>query len=126
MPSEAILVVDDNLANLKLMRTVLVAEGYQVETAVDAADALSKLESFRPRLVLMDIQLPVVDGLELTRRIKENPRFLNVRIVAVTSYAMKGDEERILSSGCDGYIAKPIDTRRLPSILRGYLDGAER
>lgn len=113
MAAEPILIVDDNPVNLKLARVLLAAEGYQVRTAVSAEEALDLLREFRPRLILMDIQLPAMDGLELTRRLKTDPRMEGVLIVAMTAYAMKGDQERVLAAGCDGYIGKPIDTRRL-------------
>jgi two-component system cell cycle response regulator DivK len=122
MAGEPILIVDDNAANLKLARVLLASEGYEVRTAADAEDALAVLKVFRPRLILMDIQLPGMDGLELTRRLKADPAMRGVVILGLTAYAMKGDEERILAAGCDGYIAKPIDTRRLPSQVAEYLE----
>jgi CheY-like chemotaxis protein len=121
MAGEPILIVDDNPANLKLARVLLTTEGYQVRTAADAAEALTVLESFRPRLVLMDIQLPGMDGLELTRRLKADPATRGTIILALTAYAMKGDEEKVMAAGCDGYVSKPIDTRTLPDIITGYL-----
>ena len=127
MGAEPILIVDDNPVNLKLIRVLLSGEGYDVRTAVDAEEALAALETFRPRLILMDVQLPGMDGLELTRRLKADPDRANVVIVALTAYAMKGDEQKALEAGCDGYIAKPVDTRRLPSVVAAYLghgDGA--
>lgn len=121
MAGEPILVVDDNAVNLKLARVLLASEGYEVRTAADAEEALAVLKVFRPRLILMDIQLPGMDGLELTRRLKADPAMRGVVILGLTAYAMKGDEERILAAGCDGYISKPIDTRRLPSQVAEYL-----
>ena len=125
MAGEPILIVDDNPANLKLARVLLASEGYEVRTAADAEEAVAVLKAFRPRLILMDIQLPGMDGLELTRRLKADPEMRGIVILGLTAYAMKGDEERILAAGCDGYIAKPIDTRRLPSQVAEYL-GATR
>ena len=122
MPADSILIVDDNAANLKLVRIVLAAEGYGVLTASDAEEALEVLRDFTPRLILMDIQLPGMDGLELTRRLKADPKTQGICIVGLTAYAMKGDEERIRAAGCDGYIAKPIDTRRLAGQLKEFLD----
>lgn len=122
MAGEPILIVDDSPANLKLARVLLASEGYEVRTAADAEEALTVLKAFRPRLILMDIQLPGMDGLELTRRLKADPAMRGVVILGLTAYAMKGDEERILAAGCDGYIAKPIDTRRLPSQVAEYLE----
>jgi two-component system cell cycle response regulator DivK len=121
MAGEPILIVDDNPVNLKLARVLLAAEGYEVRTAVAAEEALEVLEEFRPRMILMDIQLPGMDGLELTRRLKADPRMREVVIVALTAYAMKGDEERVLAAGCDGYIGKPIDTRRLAAQVADLL-----
>lgn len=118
-----ILVVDDNVTNLKLIEYLLQAKGYDVLTAVDAESALEAVRSKRPSLVLMDLQLPGMDGLELTRRLKSDPSTREILIVAVTAYAMKGDEQRALDAGCDGYIAKPIDTRALPQMVESHLDG---
>jgi CheY-like chemotaxis protein len=116
-----ILIVDDNPLNLKLARVVLETEGYTVRTAVDAEEALRVLEVELPKLILMDIQLPGMDGLELTRRLKANVSTSMVLIIAVTAYAMKGDEQRALAAGCDGYIRKPFDTTTLPVVIADYM-----
>lgn len=121
MAGETVLVVDDNPQNLKLARVLLQSEGYEVHTAVDAEDALARLEAITPALILMDLQLPGMDGLELTRRLKADPERRDMIIIALTAYAMVGDEERALEAGCDGYITKPIDTRALPSLLESHL-----
>src|SRR3981081_4565771 len=113
MAADSILIVDDNEANLKLLRWLLEKKGYEVHTACDALTARASIRAVRPRLVLMDIQLPDVDGLELTREFKADPGLRDIPVVAVTSYAMKGDEQKALDAGCDGYITKPIDTRGL-------------
>ena len=126
MAGEPILIVDDNPTNLKLARVVLAAEGYEVRVAVDAEEALALLDSFHPRLILMDLQLPGMDGLTLTRRLKGDPATSGVAIVALTAYAMKGDEEKARQAGCDGYITKPIDTRTLPGVIAGVLAGQGR
>jgi CheY-like chemotaxis protein len=118
---EPILIVDDNPANLKLARVMLSAEGYEVRVAVDAEEALALLDGFRPRLILMDLQLPGMDGLTLTRRLKDDPATRDVVILALTAYAMKGDEEKALLAGCDGYVTKPIDTRTLPLVIARVL-----
>jgi CheY-like chemotaxis protein len=120
---ESILIVDDNPVNLKLARVLLAAEGYTVRTAGDAEEALAVLAQFKPRLILMDIQLPGMDGLELTRRLKAQEGTRDIIILAMTAYAMKGDEERVLAAGCNGYVSKPIDTRTLPGVLGAYLEG---
>lgn len=114
MAGENILIVDDNPQNLKLARVLLVSHGYTVRTAIDAEDAMKALAEFTPRLILMDIQLPGMDGLELTRALRLDPARRNIVIVALTAYAMKGDEEKAIAAGCDGYITKPIDTNALP------------
>ena len=121
MSSETILIVDDNAVNLKLLRVTLTVAGYEVRTAVDAEQALGLVVTFSPRLILMDIQLPGMDGLELTRRLKEDPATNGTIIIAVTAYAMKGDEQRVLAAGCDGYLTKPINTRTLASTIARYL-----
>ncbi len=117
MANEPILIVDDHETNLKLARVVLVSEGYEVRTATDAEHALAVLAEFRPRLILMDIQLPGMDGLTLTRSLKADPEFASVLIYALTAYAMKGDEEKALAAGCDGYITKPIDVEMLAATV---------
>jgi two-component system cell cycle response regulator DivK len=122
MPGEPILIVDDNVMNLKLIRVLLAGEGYEVRVASDAAEALAVLRTFHPRMILMDIQLPGIDGLELTRRLKAAPETRNVIVLALTAYAMKGDAQRMLEAGCDGYIAKPIDTREFPATVARFLN----
>jgi CheY-like chemotaxis protein len=126
MTSNEILIVDDNPGNTKLLTFVLENQGYQVKTAASADEALLVLREFRPRLILMDVQLPGMDGLELTRRLKKDPTHGNAIIVAVTASAMKGDEEKAVEAGCDAYITKPIDTRALPRIVASYLDAARQ
>ena len=126
MSGDPILIVDDNPVNLKLARVLLADEGYEVRTAEDAGEALALLKEFHPRLILMDIQLPGMDGLALTRMLKATPSLRDIVILGLTAYAMIGDEERILAAGCDGYIAKPLDTRTLPGIVASHLDGAAR
>jgi PAS domain S-box-containing protein len=121
MASVPILIVDDNPANLKVARFALESEGYHVRTAADSEETLKILQEFRPQLILMDIQLPGMDGLELTRRLKADPLMRQIVIVAVTAYAMKGDRERALGAGCDGYIAKPVDPIQLPFQIAEYL-----
>ena len=124
MEGTSILIVDDNAQNLKLARVVLANEGFDVYTASNAEDALELLRTVTPRLILMDIQLPGMDGLELTRRLKADPATRSIRVIALTAYAMKGDDEKAFAAGCDGYITKPIDVERLPVVVRSYL--AER
>lgn len=119
--SETILVIDDTEANLKLAKVLLAAEGYHILTATNAEDALKVLEIATPGLILMDIQLPGMDGLALTRLLKASPGRGNIMIIAFTAFAMKGDEEKAMAAGCDGYIAKPIDTRLFGTQIARYL-----
>src|SRR5580698_1684994 len=122
MAGEPILIVDDTPVNLKLTRILLVNEGYKVMTAASAEEALELLRSYHPQLILADIQLPGIDGLELTRRIKKNVETRDITVVALTAFAMKGDEQKAVEAGCDGYITKPIDTRSLGARIREHLN----
>lgn len=116
-----ILIVDDNATNLKLASEVLEMEGYRVMRAADAEQALRILEGTVPDLILMDIALPGMDGLTLTRQLKSSARLSKVPIVALSAFAMKGDEARAMASGCDGYIVKPIDTRKFSEQIRSFV-----
>jgi CheY-like chemotaxis protein len=118
--AEPVLIVDDNPTNLKLVAYLVRSHGYDVHTAHDAASALDAIRAVQPRVILMDLQLPGIDGLELTRRLKADPATARIAIVAVTAYAMKGDQERAMAAGCDDYVAKPIDTRALPALIAKY------
>jgi CheY-like chemotaxis protein len=126
MPAPVVLVVDDNPTNLKLIAYLLQAKGYDVHTATDAERALEQVASVNPALILMDLQLPGMDGLELTRRLKADSATKQIVVIAVTAYAMKGDEERAREAGCDGYIPKPVDTRALPRIVAHHLGLSEK
>jgi CheY-like chemotaxis protein len=106
---------------LDLTQVVLESEGFEVRVAEDAEQALKTLETYRPHLILMDIQLPGMDGLELTRRLRLNPALREVIIVALSAYAMKGDADNARLAGCDGYVTKPINTRTFADTVRGYL-----
>ncbi len=125
MAGELILIVDDNAINLKLVKILLLKEGYDIITAGDADEVLAALETSKPRLILMDIQLPGMNGLELTYRLKKEPATKDILIVAMTAYAMKGDDLKAKVAGCDGYITKPIDTQALPGIIKEYLKKSE-
>ncbi len=116
-----VLVVDDNLINNELVRFVLEAGGFEVDVAVDAARALELLAVQPPDLVLMDIQMPGMSGLELTRRLKSDAATRPIPVVAFTAYAMKGDEARLRDAGCDGYISKPIDVATFAQSVRRHL-----
>jgi CheY-like chemotaxis protein len=122
--SARILVVDDNPTNLKLASDLLEMEGYEVDRAFDAEQALQAIERQPPALILMDIALPDIDGLTLTRQLKADIATRHICIVALTAYAMKGDDQKARDAGCDGYIAKPIDTRGLPIQIAEYLSHA--
>jgi len=116
-----ILVVDDNPTNAKLLSLLLTGEGHEVRVAASASQALAVLAGWSPRLILMDVQLPDMDGLALTRKLRADPSTRGVRIVAVTAFAMRGDEDKAREAGCDDYLAKPIDTRTLPGRVLGWL-----
>lgn len=126
MAGERILIVDDNATNLKLVAYLMKANGYTVDTALDAESAIEAIRHNHPDVILMDIQLPGIDGLELTRRLKAEPATRDIVIVAVTAYAMKGDQAKALAAGCDDYITKPIDTRALPETIARHLARREQ
>ena len=121
LQSESILIVDDVPTNLELMRMLLSRLGHQVYTARTGEEALEIAKEIRPRLVLADIVLPGMDGLEMTRRLKSAPETQNTVVLAVTALAMKGDEQKALEAGCDGYITKPIDVRMFSALIQKYL-----
>ena len=106
---KTILLVEDNEVNRRLAGFLLRSQGYQVREATTAAAAFEMVEKERPDLIVMDIQLPGMDGLEITRKLKEQPATADIPVVAVTSFAMKGDREKALAAGCAGYVTKPID-----------------
>ncbi len=122
MPEKAtILYVEDNPDNRALIRRVLQAEGYQMIEAGSAKDALTMIETAHPNLILMDINMPDMDGYTLTARIKKTPGFDVIPIVAVTANVMRGDREKSLEAGCDGYIQKPIDIDTLTTQIERFL-----
>ena len=123
MNNARILIVDDNHANQHLISYILEYDGFEVLTADDAESALEIIDKTPPVLILMDIALPGMDGLTLTRQLKANPTTSHIKIVALTAYAMKGDDEKAREAGCDGYITKPIDTRGISEEVRGFLGG---
>jgi CheY-like chemotaxis protein len=116
-----ILIVDDNAINLKLAGDLLELEGFDVSRAIDAESARDLIQEITPDLILMDVALPGMDGLTLTRLLKEGGKTKTIKIVALTAFAMKGDQEKIITAGCDGYIAKPIDTRKFSETVKGFL-----
>ena len=121
LSSPKIMVIDDNPTNLKLATDVLEAAGYNVIRAEDAERADAMLERALPDLILMDIGLPGMDGLTFTRKLRTDQRTQGIVIVALTAAAMIGDDVKALEAGCDGYLAKPIDTRRLPDQVARHL-----
>jgi CheY-like chemotaxis protein len=121
MKIKTILVVEDNELNMKLVRGLIKIGKYRMLEANDAEFGIQLIREQQPDLVLMDIQLPGMDGLSATKIIKEDPDLKDIPIVALTSYAMQGDKEKALAAGCTGYIAKPIDTRKFLETVSQYL-----
>ena len=119
-----VLIVDDNELNVQLAAFVLSDGGMEVDSADGASQALLQIAAFRPDLILMDIQMPDMDGLELTRRLKADPLTRRIVVVAFTAFAMKGDEAKMRAAGCDGYVAKPIDVKKFAAQVRACLDGS--
>ena len=122
MTTKSLLIVDDNPENLKLMLMVLASTGHELVTATDATQALRAIEQRIPDLILLDLQLPGMDGLELTRHLRSHAATRAIPIVAVTAYAMKGDEEKAREAGCDGYLAKPIDKGLLRQLVKSHVE----
>jgi CheY-like chemotaxis protein len=119
------LVVDDNSINQELLSFVLEAEGCEVRTACCAEEALDLYQQFTPDVLILDVQLPGMSGLDLTRRLRSHPVESQTCIVIVTSYAMERDRERAFAAGCDGYITKPIDTRTFAAEVLGFMNERE-
>ena len=121
MTGEKILLVEDNEVNRRLAGFLLRSQGYQVREATTASAAFEMVKKERPDLIVMDIQLPGMDGLEATRKLKEQPSTADIPVIAVTSYAMKGDREKALAAGCAGYVTKPIDKKTFIQEVAGHL-----
>ncbi len=119
--SGRILVVEDQEDNRRIMRDLLTSAGYEMLEAVTGEAGVALAETARPDLILMDIQLPGLDGYEATRRIKANPALRATPIIAVTSYALSGDDQKARDAGCDGYVSKPFSPRVLLATIRGFL-----
>jgi two-component system cell cycle response regulator DivK len=119
--SKRILVVEDQEDNRQILRDLLGNAGYELTEAENGEEAIAAVAKQRPDLILMDIQLPVMDGYEATRRIRTNPDLNSVPIIAVTSYALTGDEDKARAVGCDGYVSKPYSPRDLLAKVRTYL-----
>jgi two-component system cell cycle response regulator DivK len=126
MTQQTILYIEDNPGNRLLVKRILEVEGYKVVEAISGLDGLSAAESMRPDLILVDINLPGLDGYELTRRLKQIRHLASVPIIAMTANVMKGDREKSLAAGCDGYIQKPIDVDQLPVQVANYLQAKKK
>ena len=120
--TKRILVIEDQEDNRAILRDLLTSAGFSVLEAVNGAEGVTKARSELPDLILMDIQMPVMDGYEATRRIKADAATASIPIIAVTSYALSGDEVRARAAGCNGYVAKPFSPRQLLGQVRGFLD----
>jgi CheY-like chemotaxis protein len=123
MKNKTILVIEDNELNMKLVRSLLKIGNYEVLEAVDAETGMQLIRKHRPDLVLMDVQLPGMDGLKATRIIKGDSALKDIPVVALTSYAMQGDEEKAAEAGCTGYITKPLDTKAFLEIIDQFIEG---
>ena len=119
--SKLILVVEDQEDNRQILRDLLASAGYDMTEAENGEDAIASVKAQRPDLILMDIQLPILDGYEATRRIKADPQFANIPIIVVTSYALSGDESKARDAGCDAYVTKPYSPRQLLATIKEYL-----
>ena len=124
MAGEVILIVEDNDKNLKLVRDLLQVKGYRTLEAGTAEEGLALAATHLPQLILMDIQLPGMDGVTAVGRLKAEPRTAAIPVVALTAFAMKDDQERFLNAGFDGYLIKPIDVREFPAQVRRYCERA--
>jgi two-component system cell cycle response regulator DivK len=124
--NKKIMLVEDDFINMRLAQHVLESEGYVVLKAATAQEALEQMESVLPDLILVDVQLPDIDGLILVRMLREKPKTRDAKIMALTACAMKGDRERMLKVGCDGYISKPIDVKEFIATVRGVLNAGKR
>jgi CheY-like chemotaxis protein len=120
-----ILYIEDNEQNFYLVKVLLTTRDYEVLWARDGQEGIDKAEQSRPHLILLDIQLPVMDGYEVAQRLRSNPELSKIPIVAVTSYAMTGDREKALSAGCNGYIEKPIDPDTFLAQIDSYFPGTD-
>lgn len=116
------LIVEDTESHQKLARVLLELEGFKVDVAVSGPDAITRLQATRPDVMLIDIQLPGMDGVELCRRVRRDARFASLPIIAVTAYAMTGDRERFLEQGFNGYVSKPIDQATFASTVKRFVD----
>lgn len=120
--SKTALIVEDNALNMKLMRDLLEASGIKTVQTNDGGSALELARAHKPDIVLMDIQLPDVSGLDVTRDLKADPELKDIPVVAVTALALRGDEERVMEAGCDAYVSKPISVAKFLDVVKSFLD----
>ena len=121
-----VLIVEDNHLNMRLIEMILESDNYTLLKATDGQEALDIAAREHPDLVLMDIRLPKLNGLEVARKLKKNAQLSHIPIIALTAHAMKGDMEKAIEAGCDSYISKPIDTRQLPKLVANMLSPGQR
>lgn len=121
MSAEKILIVEDNPLNMRLMQMTLRGKGYALIEASNGEEALDKAVKEKPDLIIMDMQLPTISGIEATQRLRKIPELSRIPVIAVTAYAMKGDQEKFIEAGCDAYLSKPINTRELPGFIENML-----
>jgi two-component system cell cycle response regulator DivK len=121
MMAKTILVIEDHEDNRRIMRDLLTSSGYEVIEAVSGEEGVTAADTHRPDLILLDIQLPGIDGYEVARRIKANPDLQKIPIIAVTSYALSGDDVKAFEAGCNAYVTKPFSPRKLLAQIREYL-----
>ncbi len=119
--NEKILIIEDNPVHTRLVEMTLRAKNYTILKATNGEEALDVATRERPDLIIMDLNLPQMTGFEVTKKLRENPAFSQTPIIAVTAYAMREDRERVIESGCDAYLTKPIDTRELPGVIAEML-----
>lgn len=122
MASKKILLVEDNEVNMRLVKLTLKNQQYEFIEATNGEDAIELAEAHKPDLIILDIQLPKMDGYEVARVLKSKESLSNIPIIALTAHAMKGDEERVLDAGCDAYVSKPLDTNKFRGLVKSYLE----
>ncbi len=122
MASKKILLVEDNVVNMRLVKLTLKNQQYDFIEATNGEDAIELADEHKPDLIILDIQLPKMDGYEVARVLKSKESLRNIPIIALTAHAMKGDEERVLSAGCDAYVSKPLDTNKFRGLVKSYLE----